>query len=430
MPRLSAHSYTHIADNPRTLAQRFRTVRALTQAICEPLTTEDYVVQSMPDVSPTKWHLAHTAWFFETFVLASAERSFQHYNPTFAKLFNSYYQTVGEQHPRPDRGLLTRPTVGEIFAYRHAVDQRMDALFAQPGALNAELCSVVEVGLHHEQQHQELILTDIKHVLSCNPLRPAYQEVDVVPTDRPTPMRWTALPEGTFGMGYAGQGFCYDNELPRHAVILHGGEIASRVVTNAEFCEFIADGGYDKPTLWLADGWARVRQDNWRCPLYWENMDGELHHFTLSGTQPLPPDAPVCHVSFFEAEAYARWAGARLPTEAEWEVVAADEPISGNFVESGRLAPGAPGNDEPDDAAAPRQLFGDVWEWTASPYTGYPGYRPPNGALGEYNGKFMCNQFVLRGGACVTPRTHMRATYRNYFPPDARWQFSGIRLAR
>ena len=411
------------------LARHYRAVRALSVRLCEPLITEDYVVQSMPDVSPTKWHLAHTTWFFETFVLARAERAFKPYNEAFAYLFNSYYHAVGPRHPRPQRGLLTRPPVGEVYAYRHAVDQRMDALFADIDALNDELGAIIEIGIHHEQQHQELILTDIKHVLWCNPLRPAYHErEESADGEAILPLAWHELPSGVCEIGFAGEGFCYDNELPRHVVMLHGGEIASRLVTNGEYMAFLADGGYEHPELWLSEGWTAVGENGWCAPLYWERDGDAWRHFTLHGMERVPVNAPVTHVSLFEADAYARWAGARLATEAEWEVAASDAAIAGNFVESGRLAP-APVVNTTDDAK-PLQMFGDVWEWTASPYVGYPGYRPPEGAIGEYNGKFMCNQFVLRGGSCATSRAHIRPTYRNFFPPHARWQFSGIRLAR
>jgi ergothioneine biosynthesis protein EgtB len=429
MPRMNASARTHTPPSCAALIPQYRQVRRFTEALCEPLATEDYVVQSMPDVSPTKWHLAHTAWFFEQFVLGRAEAGFRYYNPDFVTLFNSYYNTVGPQHPRPQRGLLTRPAVGEVFAYRHAVDQRMDALLAR-GDVSADVRAIIELGLHHEQQHQELIITDIKHVLAGHPLRPAYHDGATRQADSPAanglPQDWIDLPDGVREIGCTGDGFCFDCEMPRHPVLLHGGRLATRPVTCGEFAEFIADGGYDRPDHWLSDGWHCVCARGWRAPLYWENLDGAWHQYTLHGRRPIEPREPVCHVSYFEADAYARWAGGRLPTEAEWETVATDLPVTGHFAEQHRFhpRPADPGNDR--EAV---QLFGDVWEWTASPFAGYPGYRPPDGAFGEYNGKFMCNQFVLRGGSCATPQSHVRATYRNFFYPDARWQFTGLRLA-
>jgi ergothioneine biosynthesis protein EgtB len=332
---------------------------------------------------------------------------------------------VGERHARPQRGLLTRPTVAEIYAYRAHVDAAMRDLLVDglpPGA--AGLGSVIELGLHHEQQHQELILTDIKHVLSCNPLRPAYQEPRSTSTAAAPELGWVSYAEGLFRIGYEGSGFAFDNETPRHRVFLEAFLLATRLVTNGEYLAFIGDGGYRRPELWLSEGWNTVGAQGWEAPLYWEQRDGEWWSFTLSGMQPLAPAEPVCHLSYYEADAYARWAGARLPTEAEWERVAVDAPPAGNFVEDGRLHPA------PASGGGLQQMLGDVWEWTSSPYVPYPGFRTLDGALGEYNGKFMCNQLVLRGGSCATSRTHIRRTYRNFFPPDARWQFSGLRLAR
>jgi ergothioneine biosynthesis protein EgtB len=404
---------------------RYQEVRRFTEQLCAPLAVEDYVVQSMPDVSPTKWHLAHTTWFFETFVLAELP-DHRPFHPRYGYLFNSYYNAVGERHARPQRGLLTRPTVDEIFAYRAHVDSRMAHLLARGAeGLPASLAAVVELGLHHEQQHQELLLTDIKHVLSCNPLLPAYREAPPGPTASAAELGWETYPEGVRWIGHEGDGFAFDNETPRHRVFVEGFQLATRLVTNAEYLAFIADGGYQRPELWLSDGWNTVQATGWQAPLYWEQDDGQWYVFTLAGLQPVTPAEPVCHVSYYEADAFARWAGARLPTEMEWEEASAGAPLDGNFVESGRLhpapAPAAPGL---------RQMLGDVWEWTASPYVPYPGYRTMEGALGEYNGKFMCSQIVLRGGSCATSLAHIRPTYRNFFPPDARWQFSGIRLAR
>lgn len=415
---------------PQDLAARYRAVRGFTEALCRPLAVEDYVIQSMPDVSPTKWHLAHTSWFFETFVLADRP-GYRPFHPQYAYLFNSYYNAVGERHCRPNRGLLSRPTVEEVYRYRAHVDAAMLELFESPRALPAPLAPLIELGLHHEQQHQELLLTDIKHVFASNPLRPVYVEVEPAPPAAVPPLRWFARPTGLTEIGHAGEGFAFDNEGPRHTVLLQAFAIASRPVTNGEYLAFMAEGGYRRPELWLSEGWGAVQARGWDSPLYWDPApEGEpagWWSMTLQGYRPVAEAEPVCHLSFFEADAYARWAGARLPSEAEWEVLAREQPLSGNFAESGRCHP-APG---PAGAAEePVQMFGDVWEWTASPYLGYPGYRPAAGALGEYNGKFMCNQWVLRGGSCATAQSHIRPTYRNFFPADARWQFSGLRLAR
>lgn len=401
----------------------YRRVRAATEARVRGLEPEDMVAQSMDDCSPAKWHLAHTTWFFETFVLR-AEPGHAPFHPAFEVLFNSYYEAVGPQFPRPRRGLLTRPTVREVLAYRAHVDAAVERRLA--AGVAPEIAARVELGLHHEQQHQELILMDLKHLFAQSPLRPALRPDAAPPSERPAPpLAWHAGPDGLVELGHAGAGFCFDNEAPRHRVFLGPYALASRCVTNGEYAEFIADGGYRRPDLWLSDGWATARRLGWTAPLDWDLTDGTGSEFTLGGTRPLDPHAPVVHVSHYEADAYARWAGARLPTEAEWEAVAAGAAIAGNFVESGRLHPtSAP------DGPGPQQLFGDVWEWTASAYLPYPGYRPAAGALGEYNGKFMSGQMVLRGGSCVTPAEHARASYRNFFPPAARWPFAGIRLIR
>jgi ergothioneine biosynthesis protein EgtB len=407
------------------LAASYRQVRSATERLCEPLSAEDCQAQSMEDASPAKWHLAHTTWFFETFVLEGSVRDFRHFHPQFRILFNSYYQSVGEQHPRPQRGVLTRPGLDEVYAYRRHVDGLVLDLLDRKRLGRREL-DVVELGLHHEQQHQELILTDAKHLLSANPLAPAYRSCASGAAGEVAPLGWQAFAEGVRWVGHDGRGFAFDNEQPRHRTFAGAFQLGTRLVTNGEFLAFVEDGGYERPELWLSDGWSIVGARRWRAPLYWREDGGRRSEFTLAGRRDLRLDAPVCHVSFYEADAYARWAGARLPTEVEWELAAGDTLKKGNFVESGALHP-LPAR--PAEAGLV-QLFGDVWEWTRSAYEPYPGYRPPAGALGEYNGKFMCNQIVLRGGSCATPAGHIRATYRNFFPPDARWQFSGIRLAR
>jgi ergothioneine biosynthesis protein EgtB len=422
----------------RPIAARYQEVRRFTKNLCAPLTVEDCVIQSMPDASPTKWHLAHTSWFFETFLLSPELPGYRPFHPQFGYLFNSYYNAVGERHSRPHRGLISRPTVEEVYQYRAHVDRHMlDMLNDDHGPRIDAIAPRLELGLHHEQQHQELILTDIKHALSCNPLKPAYQEgrgqgsgvrgqAEAV---RPRPAEWKAYAEGVHWIGHEGRGFAFDNETPRHRVFLQPFQLAASPVTNGDYRGFMEDGGYTRPELWLSDGWNAVNTHGWSAPLYWEKQDDRWWMMTLSGMREVDEAEPVCHVSYYEADAYARWAGARLPGEAEWEVASAHVPMEGNFAESGRLHPAPAGPGAPS-SAAPRQLFGDVWEWTGSAYSPYPGFRPLEGALGEYNGKFMCSQMVLRGGSCATPQSHIRASYRNFFPPDARWQFTGLRLAR
>jgi ergothioneine biosynthesis protein EgtB len=412
-----------------TLHRRYERIRGRTLALAEPLAPEDMVVQSMPDVSPTKWHLAHVTWFFERFVLKSHLPGYRELEPRYDYLFNSYYYTAGQMHTRARRGLLSRPTVAEVLAYRRHVDEAMSRLLA--GA-NADVRFLVTLGLHHEQQHQELMLTDIKHVLAQNPLRPAYRDDAASPgPEAAGSLGWQRFPGGVAEIGAAGDGFCYDNETPRHRVWLEDFELATRPVTNAEFLEFIADGGYERPELWLSDGWATVLAEGWDRPLYWDEDRAGV--FTLGGPRPVDPEAPASHLSYYEADAYARWAAARLPTEAEWEVASrttlGEDPARPagdvHFVESGALQPrsGPP-------RGGLRQMFGDVWEWTASPYAPYPGFKPLAGSLGEYNGKFMCSQLVLKGGSCATPADHIRDSYRNFFYPRDRWQFTGLRLAR
>ncbi len=408
------------------LAGRYQEVRQFTEALAAPLSPEDCVIQPMPDASPTKWHLGHTSWFFETFLLSPRIDGYEPFNPRFGYLFNSYYNAVGDRNARHRRGLVTRPSLAEVYEYRSHVDRQMQALL-DAEEHSAGLAALVRLGLHHEQQHQELILTDIKYALACNPLQPAYLPA-LEPDGRPpVPMRWKGFAEGLYWIGYEGDGFAFDNESPRHRVFLESFELGSRLVTNEEYLAFMEDGGYSRPELWLSDGWNTINAQGWDAPLYWEHIDGRWWQQTLGGPREPSPAEPVSHVSYFEADTYARWAGARLATEAEWELAAAEEPMAGNFVEGGRFHP-APAPLAPDGTLT--QMFGDAWEWTGSSYLPYPGYRPAEGALGEYNGKFMCNQMVLRGGSCATPQSHIRSTYRNFFPTDARWQFSGIRLAR
>jgi ergothioneine biosynthesis protein EgtB len=408
-------------DSLETLSARYSRIRSTTLDLCRHLRPEDFVVQSMPDVSPTKWHLAHVTWFFERFIVLPHAGSYRIFNDQYHYLFNSYYYTAGKMHDRPSRGLLTRPTVNEILQYREHVDDAIQELLAAK-ADDTGITSLITLGLNHEQQHQELMLTDIKHVFFCNPLRPCVNpELSLPPNDESTPYSFDKGTSGICEIGAADSGFCFDNETPRHPTLLHAHEIGSRLVTNGEFLEFIRDGGYKSPALWLADGWSTINEQGWNRPLYWtEDLTGE---FTLGGTRELGVNLPVAHISYYEADAYARWVGARLPTEAEWEVAARNDQVTGNFTESGFWHPTAAGNGD-------SQFFGDVWEWTSSSYGPYPGFKPLAGTLGEYNGKFMCNQMTVRGGSCVSAEEHIRASYRSFFYPDARWQFLGLRLAK
>jgi ergothioneine biosynthesis protein EgtB len=417
--------------SPGALRARFLEVRATTERLAEPLSAEDAAAQSMPDASPTKWHLGHTTWFFETFVLSEEAP----YSRDFAYIFNSYYEALGARVPRHARGLVTRPSLEEVRAYRRATTERVAALLEALEASGAprieDTLAKIELGVHHEQQHQELILTDIKHLLSQSPTFPVYQvaprglQRDPTAARDDAPLAFRRFAGGLVSIGSGARDFAFDNERPEHITYLQPYELATRLVTNSEYLAFIRDDGYARPELWLSDGF-RWREDNAvRAPLYWQEPSAPTPQlFTLAGLRTLDPNEPVCHVSYYEADAYARWAGARLPSEAEWEHAAGDQPVVGNLLESGRFHP------RPAPAGGEASPFGDVWQWTASAYAAYPGYRPLAGALGEYNGKFMCNQMVLRGGSCASPATHLRASYRNFFPPAARWQFSGIRLAK
>lgn len=410
------------------LESNYKRVREFSHHLASPLTTEDYVIQSMPDVSPTKWHLAHTSWFFEEFVLSKVYKDYKSINPKYKFLFNSYYVQVGERHCRPKRGLISRPTVDEIYEYREDVNKKMERLFNNLDEKDfSDVAHIIEIGIHHEQQHQELIVTDIKHVFSENPLDPVYSERnDSNDEENNTDLKWINFEEGIYEIGNNGSSFGYDNEFPQHKSLVQGFKLASRLVTNREYLEFIKDGGYEKTELWLSDGWSAVSSNGWKAPLYWDDTKEQWWNFTLNGFKKVNPNEPVCHLSFYEAEAFARWAGARLPSEFEWEVASKDIEVDGNFVENGNFGPIAINTTE----KPLQQMYGDVWEWTRSPYSPYPGYKTLPGALGEYNGKFMCNQMVLRGGSCATSKTHIRNTYRNFFPPESRWQFMGLRLAK
>ena len=427
------------------LLARFHQIRNFTNTLCSGLKPEDYVVQSMPDVSPTKWHLAHTTWFFETFILKKFLTEYRAEIPEYGYLFNSYYNAAGDMHRRDLRGLVSRPTAQETQRYRASIDSHIDDLLSNADEnLLDEIEPIVVLGIHHEQQHQELLVTDIKHVFAQNPLYPVYRKAKTGGRSSATPSLLISPPhfidfkEATVEIGHDGRGFAYDNEGPRHRALVPAFSLASRPVTNGEYIEFIEDGGYTRPEFWLSLGWMTVNEQRFQSPLYWTKRDGAWWHFTLSGFRPIDESEPVTHVSYFEADAYANWADARLPTEFEWERAALDCPVEGNFVEDELFHPavvapkafGAVSMKSGVKDCRLQQMFGDVWEWTRSAYSPYPGYRAAPGALGEYNGKFMCNQYVLRGGSCATSRTHIRSTYRNFFQPEKRWQFTGIRLAR
>jgi ergothioneine biosynthesis protein EgtB len=412
------------------LIEQFRQVRNFSTHLCRSLEPEDYVVQSMPDVSPTKWHLAHTSWFFETFVVKVWMQRYRSEVPQYAYLFNSYYNAAGDMHRRDLRGLISRPTVSETYRFRESIDECVIKLLEDAdAALLSEIEPVLTLGIHHEQQHQELLVTDIKHVFSQNPLYPVFQpRAAVAETSRMAPQRFVEFDEATVLIGHDGDGFSYDNEEPRHRALVPAFSLSNRLITNGEYLAFMEAGGYTRSEFWLSLGWTTVNEQRWQAPLYWVQRDGAWWNFTLSGFRPVNESEPVTHVSYFEADAYANWDGARLPTEFEWEHAASHLPIEGNFVDAQRFHP-APAIGANDDSAL-LQMFGDTWQWTRSAYLPYPGYRAVPGALGEYNGKFMCNQMVLRGGSCATSRSHIRPTYRNFFQPEKRWQFSGIRLAR
>jgi ergothioneine biosynthesis protein EgtB len=433
---LTATAAIDQGDTPSVsvLGRALRDTRRLSVALAEPLSAEDQVVQPMDDASPTKWHLAHTTWFFETFVLRPHLAGYEALDERFAYCFNSYYEAAGPRHPRPRRGILTRPSLEEVRNYRRHVDAGLEKLLAS-GVLarHPPIAEIVELGINHEQQHQELMLTDILSLFAAQPLRPAYrsaavtsQHTKVQAMGAARPVRWVDFPGGIHHVGHAGASFFYDNERPRHEVLLRDFRLADRLVTNGEWLEFMADGGYATPVHWLSDGWSAVNANGWIAPGYWEGKEGVWRQMTLDGPAPIDRSAPVCHVSYFEADAFARWAGKRLPTEFEWETVAASLPVRGNMLGSRTLRPLPASGDAPEK---PSQMFGDVWEWTQSAYCAYPGFRAGPGAIGEYNGKFMNGQYVLRGASCVTPEGHSRASYRNFFYPHQRWQFTGVRLA-
>ena len=407
-----------------SLLNYYQQVRQVSEEICQPLEIEDYVVQSMPDASPIKWHLAHTTWFYEAFILVPNLPDYKVFNPQFNYLFNSYYESVGERIAADRRGTLSRPTVAEVYRYRNCVNEAMTALIAK-FADNSAIRSAIILGLNHEQQHQEFLLTNIKHIFALNPLKPVYSP-QLSPHNSQTgrELHWLTYPAGLTQIGYSGEEFAFDNETPRHQVYLQSYRLASRLVTNGEYLEFINAGGYNNPDYWLAEGWQTKRSQNWQAPLYWDKIDGQWQIETLTGIHPVNEYEPVCHVSFYEADAYARFRGTRLPTEAEWENATHNIPVTGNLLETGLLHP-TPAQDNQQL----QQMFGDVWEWTQNTHNAYPGFRPLEGIFGEYNQRLMCNRLVLRGGSCVTPQSHIRPSYRNFYPPATRWQFTGIRLA-
>ncbi len=415
--------HAEITDQALALSQRLGRVRTRTESLCVPLEIEDYVIQASDSVSPPKWHLAHTTWFFETFILLPFAPDYRVFDETYAHLFNSYYETAGTFFPRAQRGLLSRPTVADIRRYRGHVDEALHALLTNlPQHSAHDILARIELGIEHETQHQELLLMDVKYNFFVNPLKPAYRDIQAAPVAF-TPMDWQSFTGGIVEIGHDGVGFSFDNERPRHRSLIQDFRLANRLVSNGEYLDFIADGGYQRPELWLSDGWSTINTQLWLAPLYWLKEGNGWGQFTLSGMQSLNLHEPVAHLSYYEADAYARWAGKRLPREVEWEHVAASLPVAGNFLESGLLHPQAA------QRSGLTQLYGDLWEWTQSSYSSYPGFHPLPGTLGEYNGKFMSGQIVLRGGCCVTAQDHIRASYRNFFRPADRWMFSGLRLA-
>jgi ergothioneine biosynthesis protein EgtB len=420
----AAFATTKTSSDSSSLRERLFATRALSSDLARPLSDEDQVAQAMDDASPTKWHLAHTTWFFEAFLLKRFLENYRVFDERFEYCFNSYYESVGPRQPRPKRGLLTRPGAEEVRAYRAFVDAALDRLFETDLAPAA--AELIELGINHEQQHQELLLTDILSLFSAVPLKPAYRDANPgIAVGETAPLDFVSFAGGIVAVGHDGNGFAYDNEGPRHEALVRPFKLASRCVTNAEWMAFIADGGYATPTLWLSDGWNVVRGQDWKAPLYWEDARGGPAQMSLNGYRPVDPAAPVTHISYYEADAFARWAGGRLPTEFEWETAAASVPLEGRMLGAGHLRPLAPAGGK-----GLTQMIGDVWEWTGSAYLPYPGFKAAPGAVGEYNGKFMCNQFVLRGGSCATPEGHIRRTYRNFFYPHQRWQFTGLRLAK
>jgi ergothioneine biosynthesis protein EgtB len=428
---------TLISDSQKTNGERlsrtrlgdaFHTIRSFTEELTDPLETEDFVIQVATHGSPVKWHLAHSSWFFEAFLLSKAVKDYESLHPCYAYLFNSYYLQAGDPHCRHKRGNLSRPTVKEIFEYRAYVNEQVGRFIKESDDETfRKWAEVIEIGLNHEQQHQELLVTDLKLMLGQNPLWPAYLDRSTRPKAvDPGPLNWIPLEEGVVEIGHPGGGFAYDNEFPRHKTYIREGALTNRLITNGEYLEFMEDGGYQNSALWLDEGFSLIQEENWTAPLYWVNKEGNWHHFTLCGLEEINPHEPVTHISYFEADAYARWRGCRLPTEQEWETAAAALPVDGSFVESRHFHPS--GVTAPGDGL--HQMFGEAWQWTSSSYSPYPGYKPFPGALGEYNGKFMCNQYVLRGGSCATSGSHYRPTYRNFFHTRYRWQFTGIRLAK
>jgi ergothioneine biosynthesis protein EgtB len=409
------------------LIKQFKTVRSFTEQITEPLEIEDYVIQVTENASPAKWHLAHTTWFFETFLLEKELEDYDPIHPQYSYLFNSYYLQTGVPHCRARRGNISRPTVKQVFEYRESINEHVVELIKSATEEQYDKWApIIEIGIHHEQQHQELLMTDLKYMFSQNPLNVVYKEADRPRVKSVPEISWSSFKEGVFEVGHKGGGFGYDNEFPRHKTYIHDFELANRLVTNAEYIEFIESGAYGEPKWWLDEGFSTIRDNGWKAPLHWQKKEGEWWQFTLSGLEMVDPNEPVTHVSYFEADAYARWKGYRLPTEQEWEVAAESIPVEGKFADAGYLHPAVLQTEE----EGLQQMFGEVWQWTQSSYAPYPGYKPLPGALGEYNGKFMCNQYVLRGGSCATSRSHFRKTYRNFFHANERWQFTGIRLAK